>query len=245
MNTKIYTYLVEKLQNFFNLPRYSHLQGNFDQNTAVDQLPWTPVRLAKFNTEISQTFDFDILASGTVKQMVNQIDQRYMMRFFSEIWKPQTENYQWSGWQLAEEINAQNPKNVLDVGCGFHPFKGRICNLIGIDPYNHNADYMVDILEYQVRPATHDHIIALGSINFNSFDDIEKRFAHCVELLAPGGRMYFRVNPGISHANGPWIDIFPWSFETVNHFCDKFHLHLNTFKKDSNQRLFFICSKPE
>jgi hypothetical protein len=104
---------------------------------------------------------------------------------------------------------------------------------------------MVDILEYRVRPESHDHIIALGSINFNSYDDIQQRLNHCVELLAPGGRMYFRVNPGIAHNSGPWVDIFPWSFEVVNNFCEDYDLKLETFKKDSNQRLFFICSKPE
>jgi carboxypeptidase Taq len=92
------------------------------------------------------------------------------LRFFSEIWKPRTGDYDYTGWQLADEINALNPESVLDVGCGYHPFKGRIPNLIGIDPYNNCADFMVDILDYKVKPASHDHIIALGSINFNSQD---------------------------------------------------------------------------
>jgi hypothetical protein len=149
----------------------------------------------------------------------------------------------YTGWNLVDEINARDPQNVLDVGCGFHPFKDRIKNIVGIDPYNNCADYMVDILEYRVRPASHDHIIALGSINFNSRQDIEDRFAHCVNLLMPGGRMYFRVNPGIAHQNGPWVDIFPWTFEIVNDLCEKYNLTLDTFKRDFNQRIFFICSK--
>ena len=41
---------------------------------------------------------------------------------------------------------------VLDVGCGYHPFKGRINNIVGIDPYNNCADYEVDILDYKVKP---------------------------------------------------------------------------------------------
>jgi hypothetical protein len=88
------------------------------------------------------------------------------------------------------------------------------------DPYNNCADYEVDILEYRVKPESHDHIIALGSINFNSKDEIEQRFAHCVTLLAPCGKFYLRANPGIPHKTGPYVDIFPWTFEIVNEFAE-------------------------
>jgi cyclopropane fatty-acyl-phospholipid synthase-like methyltransferase len=144
---------------------------------------------------------------------------------------------------LAEEVNKLNPKNVLDVGCGYHPFKGRIQNLIGIDPYNNCADYEVDILDYKVKPASHDHIIALGSINFNSKADIEARFSHCVNLLETGGRFYLRANPGVTHKTGPYVDIFPWTFEIVNEFAEKYNLKLETFKQDANSRLYFVYTK--
>ena len=136
-----------------------------------------------------------------------------------------------------------NNTRVLDVGCGYHPYKDLIPNLIGIDPYNDAADYMVDILEYEVEPESHDHIIALGSINFNSKEDIEARFGHCVNLLKPGGKFYLRANPGIPHKTGPWVDIFPWSFAVVKEFEKKYNLHLETFKKDSLERLFFSYTK--
>jgi hypothetical protein len=47
------------------------------------------------------------------------------------------------------------------------------------------------------------------------------------------------VNPGIPHAAGPWVDIFPWDFATVKEFELEFDLKLETFKKDSNNRLYF------
>ena len=138
-----------------------------------------------------------------------------------------------------------NPKKVLDVGCGYHPFKGRIQNLIGIDPYNNCADYEVDILAYKVKPESHDVIIALGSINFNSKEDIEERFAHCVSLLQKGGRFYLRANPGIPHKTGPYVDIFPWSFEIVNEFAETYNLKLLEFKKEPAElgRLYFVYEK--
>lgn len=241
MNTKIFSLITENLRRSFNLARYSGMEFNAD--TEVDQLPWTPARYRKFRDAVQNELHLDSDFSGTVCMIVEDLDQRYTDRFFREIWKPRTSDYEHTGWQLAEEIVKQKPKSVLDVGCGYHPFKGRIPNLIGIDPFNDCADYEVDILEYRVRTGSHDHIMALGSINFNSREDIEARFSHCVDLLMPGGRFYLRANPGISHKTGPYVDIFPWTFEIVKEFENKYGLHLDTFKKDANNRLFFVYTK--
>lgn len=241
MNTKIFSLITENLRRSFNLARYSGMEFNAD--TEVDQLPWTPARYRKFRDAVQNELQLDSDFSGTVCMIVEDLDQRYTDRFFREIWKPRTSDYEHTGWQLAEEIVKQKPKSVLDVGCGYHPFKGRIPNLIGIDPFNDCADYEVDILEYRVRTGSHDHIMALGSINFNSREDIEARFSHCVDLLMPGGRFYLRANPGISHKTGPYVDIFPWTFEIVKEFENKYGLHLDTFKKDANNRLFFVYTK--
>ena len=56
---------------------------------------------------------------------------------------------------IINQINkySQNQDNneltVLDVGCGYNEFKGKIDNLIGIDPYNVLADHEVGTLEYR------------------------------------------------------------------------------------------------
>jgi SAM-dependent methyltransferase len=243
MNTKIFALLTENLQTAFSLPKYADLV--FDAHTCVDRLPWTPARFRKFKATIESALGFDCEFAGTVQELVDRFDRRYLHVFFGEIWKPRTGDYNYTGWQLADEINQHAPKNVLDVGCGYNQFKERIPNLIGIDPYNNCADYMVDILDYQVPPGTHDHIIALGSINFNSRDDIEQRFAHCVNLLAPGGRFYLRANPGIQWKNGPWVDIFAWNFALVKEFEIKYNLRLETYKQESTDpgRLYFVYTK--
>ena len=240
MNTKILKLVTENLQEAFNLPKYQHIVINAD--TAVDDLPWTPARYRKFKDAVEAELSLPCDYQGTLRSIVDDLSERYIHRFFSEIWKPRTGDYDYTGWALAETIAKQNPQNVLDVGCGYHPFKGRIPNLIGIDPYNNCADYQVDILEYKVKHK-HDVIIALGSINFNSQDEIEARIQHCVDLLEANGRFYLRANPGISHKTGPYVDIFPWSFEIVVAFGEKFGLKLLEFKKDANDRLFFVYQK--
>jgi SAM-dependent methyltransferase len=240
MNTKIYNLICKNLQDSFNLPKYDDVQ--IDADTVVQDLPWTPARYSKFKDAVAAELSLPCDYIGTVRSVVDDLSERYIMRFFSEIWKPRTGDYEHTGWELADEINALEPERVLDVGCGYHPFKGRIHNLVGIDPYNNCADYEVDILEYKVGHY-YDVIMALGSINFNSRDDVEARFSHCVDLLRPGGRFYLRANPGITHKTGPYVEIFPWTFEVANEFAEKYNLRLETFKKDANDRLYFVYQR--
>jgi hypothetical protein len=241
MNTKIFNLIAKNLQQSFNLPKYANI--SIDANTQVQSLPWTPARYSKFKNAVEAELQLPCDYVGTLREIVDDLSERYILRFFSEIWKPRTNDYEHTGWQLVDEVNALKPEKVLDVGCGYHPFKGRINNLIGIDPYNNQADYEVDILEYKVKPESHDVILALGSINFNSKDEIEARFSHCVNLLKKGGKFYLRANPGITHKSGPYVEIFNWTFEIVNEFSEKYNLTLDTFKKDANDRLYFVYTK--
>ena len=239
MNNKIFSYIQQKLQETWNLPKHINIRNSISADTVLDQLPWTPARKLKFHQDLESTFGVPVELEGTVAALTERTDRRYLMWFFGEIWKPRTEQYQWTGYRIAEEICRMNPQRVLDVGCGYNPFKGRIPNLIGIDPYNNCADFMVDILDYHVEPASYDHVIALGSINFNSREEIEERFAATVNLLAPGGHLWMRCNPGHSHKNGPWVEIFPWSFDVAYELAKKYDLTLETLKQDQD-RLFFL-----
>jgi hypothetical protein len=242
MNSKIFNHIVKKLQETWHLPKYQEIRDSISADTVLDMLPWTPARKAKLQQELTETFNVPVELTGTVAELVERTDVRYLNWFFGEIWKPRTEQYHWTGYRIAEEICRMNPQKVLDVGCGYNPFKGRIPNLVGIDPYNNCADYMVDILDYRVDSGSYDHIIALGSINFNSREDIEERFAATIELLEPGGHLWMRCNPGHSHKNGPWVEIFPWSFDVAHDLAKKYNLTLETLKKDQD-RLFFLFKK--
>lgn len=242
MNTKIFALLEKNLKDAFKLPRWEKIYDSIDKNTEIDKLPWTPARYGKFKMKIEDELQLTSDFVGTVEEITNDLSERYTDRFFREMWKPRTDDYKHSGWQIVELVNSMNPEAVLDVGCGYHPFKGRIQNLIGIDPYNDCAEFQVDILDYKVS-AKYDAILALGSINFNSKDEIEKRFIACVNLLKQNGKLIMRANPGNPHRTGPYVDIFPWSFEIVNEFAEKFNLKLEEFKKDANDRLYFVYSK--
>ena len=232
---------MQNLHTAFALPKYADI--SIDADTRVQDLPWTPARYRKFKDSVEAELSLPCDYVGTLRSIVDDLSERYILRFFSEIWKPRTGDYKHTGWELADEINRLNPERVLDVGCGYHPFKGRIDNLIGIDPYNNCADYEVDILDYRVKSESHDVIMALGSINFNSRDEIEARFGHCVDLLKTGGKFYLRANPGLTHKTGPYVEIFPWTFEIANEFAEKYNLHLDTFKRDANDRLYFVYTK--
>ena len=243
MNTKIFALLVKKLNDAFNLPKHQQIRDSINKNTQVDQLPWTPARYRKFKDAVEAELQLDSDFVGSLEHIVTTLDRQYLLRFFGEIWKPRTDTFGHTGWALADEINRHNFKSVLDVGCGYHPYKGRIANLVGIDPFNAAADYQVDILDYDVNPSSHDCIMALGSINFNSQDEIEQRFARCVDLLESGGKFYLRANPGISHKTGPYVDVFPWTFGIIKELEQKYNLHLDTFKVDAHERLYFVYTK--
>jgi len=240
MNTRIFSLVMKHLKDTFSLPKYDGLQ--LDENSVIDELPFTPVRREKFAQAIMHELDIEHLdLIGTVEDFVQSLDTFYMKRFFGEIWQPNTDDHTFSGWSIVDRINERDPKNVLDFGCGYNQFKPRIKNLTGIDPFNENADYMVDILEFNVDEK-YDHMIVFGSLNFGNETDIRTRFDKLYNLLDTGGRMYFRVNPGILWPKGPYVDIFPWSFEFAYKLAKEYNCTLEQYKKDK-KRFYFELLK--
>jgi hypothetical protein len=135
MNLKIFELLRKNLYISFKLPKYQSVMQSLTYETEINLLPWTPARFQKFKEQIENELQFkDINFTGSIHDVVDRLDKMYLNRFFGEIWKPNTDIYQYSGWKIVEEINKQSPRAVLDVGCGYNPFKGRIKNLRGIDP---------------------------------------------------------------------------------------------------------------
>ena len=108
-------------------------------------------------------------------ELAEKIDEAILYKYFSKTWRPSSWPVNRSespiGLDLINDINSLKPSRVLDVGCGYNEFKGKIDNLLGIDPYNKKADIQVSILNFSTEELF-DVILAMGSINFGSTDKI-------------------------------------------------------------------------
>ena len=194
---------------------------------------------------VAQTFDALIDSTHkTVEQWTTAIDTYCLNRYFSQYWQADMKKWKYSGLQLVDEVNALHPRAVLDVGCGYNEFRGRINNLVGIDPYNDNADYKIATLDYKTKEKF-DVILCLGSINFGTQDKIVREVAHCVSMLAEGGTMFFRVNPGVQHdkPEARWIEFFAWNVPFIIDLAQQLKLKILDIRDDTNQRKYFIYRK--
>lgn len=176
--------------------------------------------------------------------IAEQVDNEVLHQYFSKVWHPETKKYKYSGLSLIDEINEQNPERVIDVGCGYNEFKGKINNLVGLDPYNDRADIKGTILGYKAD-TSYDVAICLGSINFGSADKIIKELQHVCNLVKPGGRMYFRVNPGLAHEapESRWITFFDWDSLFISNAANMLNCDLLTIRQDYKNRIYFVLRK--
>ena len=193
---------------------------------------------------VLETFGVEVDRCDTLEQYVEAIDDACLHKYFSKYWQNDIKKWKYSGLALVDEVNSLRPRAVLDVGCGYNEFKGKIDNLIGIDPYNDKADIQVSTLEYRTTQKF-DVMLCLGSVNFGSRDKIISEVGRCVDLLEDGGTMFFRVNPGVQH-NKPeakWIEFFAWNVPFIIELSEIFNLKVLDIRDDSNQRKYFIYRK--
>jgi hypothetical protein len=159
--------------------------------------------------------------------------------YFSTIWKPNTDQYTYSGWALLSKIKKDDM--VLDVGCGYNPFKDKLGDrLTGIDPFNDSADLKIGIDDFQTE-GLFDAIFCLGSINFGDEATILSQIRKVVSLCKQGGTIYWRQNPGRKdHGNKECedIDFFDWSFERNIAYADLFNCRVDELKWDNGRRIY-------
>ena len=193
---------------------------------------------------ILETFGVEVDRCDTLEQYAEAIDVACLHKYFSKYWENDIKKWKYSGLALVDEVNNLKPRAVLDVGCGYNEFRGKINNLTGIDPYNEKADLLVSTLDYKTDQKF-DVMLCLGSINFGDRDKIIAEVGRCVDLLADGGTMFFRVNPGVQH-NKPeanWIEFFAWNVPFIIELSEIFNLKVLDIRDDSNQRKYFIYRK--
>ena len=193
---------------------------------------------------IMEIFGVEVGRCDTLEQYAEAIDVACLHKYFSKYWNNDMKKWKYSGLALIDEVNSLKPRAVLDVGCGYNEFRGKIDNLIGIDPYNDQADLQVSTLEYRTNQKF-DVIMCLGSVNFGSRDKIIAEMGRCVDLLEDGGTMFFRVNPGVQHdkPEAKWIEFFAWNVPFIIELSEIFNLKILDIRDDSNQRKYFIYRK--
>ena len=191
-----------------------------------------------FDIELNQIDDTEIHA------LAEQIDRAVLKNYFGKVWQAETKKFKYSGLAIIDEVNAMNPDNVIDIGCGYNEFKGKIQNLKGIDPYNDRADISVHTLDYKPE-VEYDVAICLGSINFGSSDKILGELENVVGMVKSGGFLYFRVNPGIQH-NRPaakWINFYDWDPVFISNAAQYLNCDVLTLRQDDNNRFYFVLRK--
>ena len=193
---------------------------------------------------IKEKFGVDVKRCDSLEKYAEVIDDACHNKYFSKYWQNDMKKWKYSGLSLINEVNDLKPRAVLDVGCGYNEFKGKIKNLIGIDPYNSLADIEVGTLEYKTDQKF-DVILCLGSVNFGSKDKIIAEVSRCVNLLADGGTMFFRVNPGVQHdkPEADWIEFYAWNVPFIIELSEMFNLKILDIRDDTNQRKYFIYRK--
>ena len=194
---------------------------------------------------ISGTFDVNLDPSknySSILAIANEIDQQVMQKYFTQVWQPKTKKYKYSGLSIIDEVNALKPLSVVVLGCGFNEFKGKINNLVGVDPYNDKADIKWGITSYKPEQK-HDVAICLGSVNFGGPEKIFFELQHIVSnVVKPGGLIFFRANPGEmhNHPEAEWIDFFEWTPEFIVDVCKALLCLPIVIKQDTGNRLYFV-----
>jgi SAM-dependent methyltransferase len=193
---------------------------------------------------IQETFGVSVKRCETLEEYTQVIDDACLHKYFSKYWNADMKKWKYSGVALIDEVNGLKPRAVLDVGCGYNEFKGKIDNLIGIDPYNDRADLHVSTLDYKTDQKF-DVILCLGSVNFGSRDKIIAEVGRCVNLLVEGGTMFCRVNPGIQHdrPEAKWIEFFSWNVPFIIELAEMFNLQVLDIRDDTNSRKYFVYRK--
>ena len=193
---------------------------------------------------IKETFGVEVKRCYTLEQYADAIDDACLHKYFSKYWQNDMKKWKYSGLQLIDEVNSLRPRAVLDVGCGYNEFKGKIENLIGIDPYDDKADLHVSILDYKTDQKF-DVILCLGSVNFGNREKIIAEVGRCVNLLSKNGTMFFRVNPGLSHdkPEADWIEFYAWNVPFIIELAQIYNLKILDIRDDTNQRKYFVYKK--
>jgi len=133
----------------------------------------------------------------------NELHQFYGARYDTR--DTSLDNYELSGYNLAESFNPGD--RVVHVNCGNNPFRGMIPNFRSIDPFNHNAEFVLTLDQYAAAHKTNKFNVALV---LNGFDtvanaaDMERMVKTLSSIMVKrDARIFWRTAIN---------NVYPWTF---------------------------------
>ena len=165
-------------------------------------------------------------------------NQEFLNEYFGNHWAPSTTAYRSSSYEaIASKIKPH--ERLVDVGCGFNPFKTLVKNVVGIDPAMEQADFKCTIEEFEPN-MQFDVATCLGSINFGDEEVIARQIKKVAMLMMPNSRIYWRLNPGRQDHADPLcqqIDFFPWTFEKLEEFATQYGYKQTNCEEETDDKV--------
>lgn len=160
--------------------------------------------------------------------------------FYGPAWLTRDTNldqYQFSGWTLGEKVNIM--ERVIHIDCGNNPFHNMIPNLIGVDPYNSKADYVMTTEQFAYSHKAQQFNVAflLGAVNFGTQAEIQAKISLVISMLRKrDARIYFRcytVPPEGAPAN-----FFSWSYDLQMYFANLFNFSIVDMEAEADNSIY-------
>ena len=78
-------------------------------------------------------------------------------------------------------------------------------------------------------------------------DKIISELEHVVNMVKPGGFLYFRVNPVIQHdkKEAKWINFYDWDPVFISNVAQHIKCDVLVLRQDDNNRLYFVLRKKD
>lgn len=163
------------------------------------------------------------------------LQQNKLDKFYGQEWQSNIHLFEHSGKNLIDAVNQLDPTLVIDAGCGINYFKGKIKNLVGYDPVFSEADIKCTHASAPFEKECADVILALGSVNWGTHDDIGAMLLKLKTWLKPNGRLIMRGAPG-GYENDSNLEWFVWNPRDIKYFADLLNFEIEgSIKVEYNQ----------